>query len=105
MFKRPSIRYAKTPEAETPYQRAAQVWDERIGSARVQAKSWRYAFFGALGLSAVRPGERQTLLKQPHCFARLTLLHVLATLRFQLFHAVLISQARKDAICRRNSRS
>lgn len=44
MFKRPSIRYAKTPQAETPYQRAAQVWDERIGSARVQAKSWRYAF-------------------------------------------------------------
>ena len=52
MFRRPSIRYGKTPEPETPYQRAAQVWDERIGSARVQARSWRYAFFGALGLSA-----------------------------------------------------
>jgi len=51
MFRRPSIRYAKTPEPETPYQRASQVWDERIGSARVQARSWRYAFFGALGLS------------------------------------------------------
>ena len=56
MFKRPSIRYAKTPQAETPYQRAAQVWDERIGSARVQARSWRYAFFGALGLSAALTG-------------------------------------------------
>ena len=56
MFKRPSIRYAKTPQAETPYQRAAQVWDERVGSARVQAKSWRYAFFGALGLSAILTG-------------------------------------------------
>lgn len=56
MFKRPSIRYAKTPQAETPYQRAAQVWDERIGSARVQANSWRYAFFGALGLSAALTG-------------------------------------------------
>lgn len=52
MFRRPSIRYGKTPEPETPYQRAAQVWDDRIGSARVQARSWRYAFFGALGLSA-----------------------------------------------------
>lgn len=52
MFRRPSIRYGKTPEPETPYQRASQVWDERIGSARVQARSWRYAFFGALGLSA-----------------------------------------------------
>jgi type IV secretion system protein TrbF len=51
MFRRPSIRYGKTPEPDTPYQRAAQVWDERIGSARVQARSWRYAFFGALGLS------------------------------------------------------
>jgi type IV secretion system protein TrbF len=52
MFRRPSIRYGKTPEPETPYQRAAQIWDDRIGSARVQARSWRYAFFGALGLSA-----------------------------------------------------
>jgi type IV secretion system protein VirB5 len=51
MFRRPSIRYGKTPQPETPYQRASQVWDERIGSARVQARSWRYAFFGALGLS------------------------------------------------------
>jgi type IV secretion system protein VirB5 len=51
MFRRPTIRYGKTPQPETPYQRAAQVWDERIGSARVQARSWRYAFFGALGLS------------------------------------------------------
>ena len=25
----------------TPYQRAAQAWDDRIGSARVQAKNWR----------------------------------------------------------------
>ena len=56
MFKRPSIRYGKTPQPETPYQRAAQVWDERIGSARVQARSWRYACFGALGLSAVLAG-------------------------------------------------
>ena len=52
MFRRPSIRYGKTPEPETPYQRAAQVWDERIGSARVQAKNWRYMAFGSLILSA-----------------------------------------------------
>ena len=53
MFRRPSIRYGKTPVPETPYQRAAQVWDNRIGSARVQAKNWRLACFGALGLSTV----------------------------------------------------
>jgi type IV secretion system protein VirB5 len=51
MFKRPSVRYGKAPESETPYQRAAQVWDDRIGSARVQAKNWRLAFFGALAIS------------------------------------------------------
>jgi type IV secretion system protein TrbF len=51
MFRRPIVRYGKTPEPETPYQRAGQVWDDRIGSARVQAKNWRYAFFGALALS------------------------------------------------------
>lgn len=27
----------------TPYQRAAQEWDDRIGSARIQAKNWRLA--------------------------------------------------------------
>jgi type IV secretory pathway TrbF-like protein len=51
MFRRPTIRYGKTPEPETPYQRAGQVWDDRIGSARVQAKNWRLAFFGTLALS------------------------------------------------------
>lgn len=52
MFKRPSTHYGKTPEPETPYQRAAQVWDDRIGSARVQAKNWRLMAFGSLALSA-----------------------------------------------------
>jgi len=51
MFKRPANHYGKTPQPVTPYQRAAQVWDERIGSARVQARSWRLAFFGALLIS------------------------------------------------------
>jgi type IV secretion system protein TrbF len=51
MFRRPATRYGTTPEPETPYQRAGQVWDERIGSARLQAKNWRLAFFGMLALS------------------------------------------------------
>ncbi len=51
IFKRPATHYGKTPQPETPYQRAAQVWDERIGSARVQAKNWRYMAFGSLILS------------------------------------------------------
>ncbi|RWK43746.1 conjugal transfer protein TrbF [Mesorhizobium sp.] len=52
LFKRPATHYGKTPQPETPYQRAEQVWDERIGSARVQAKNWRYMAFGSLVLSA-----------------------------------------------------
>lgn len=51
-FLRPSVRYGKTPAPETPYQKAAQVWDERIGSARVQAHNWRLIAFGNLGLAA-----------------------------------------------------
>ncbi|WP_439485948.1 conjugal transfer protein TrbF [Blastomonas fulva] len=51
MFKRSSIRYGTNPEPVTPYQRAAQVWDDRIGSARVQARNWRLAFFGCLVIS------------------------------------------------------
>lgn len=52
IFKRPTTHYGKTPEPVTPYQKAAQVWDERIGSARVQARNWRYMAFGCLILSA-----------------------------------------------------
>lgn len=51
MFKRPSTHYGKTPQPETPYQRAAQVWDDRIGSARVQAKNWRLMALGSLVLA------------------------------------------------------
>lgn len=52
LFRRPATHYGKTPQPETPYQRAAQVWDDRIGSARVQAKNWRLMAVGSLILSA-----------------------------------------------------
>lgn len=52
IFKRGVQRYGRTPEPETPFQRAGQLWDERIGTARVQARNWRWMAFGALGLSA-----------------------------------------------------
>jgi type IV secretion system protein TrbF len=51
MFKRSSTHYGKMPEPVTPFQRAAQVWDDRIGSARVQAKNWRLMAFASLLLS------------------------------------------------------
>ncbi len=51
IFKRALGRYGRTPEPETPFQRAGQLWDERIGSARVQAKNWRLMAFGGLFLT------------------------------------------------------
>ena len=51
LFRRASIRYGRTPEPETPYQKAAQAWDERIGSARAQAKNWRLIAFANLALA------------------------------------------------------
>ena len=55
-FKRPHARYAESPEPATPYQAAAQAWDERIGSARVQAKNWRLMAFGCLALALLMAG-------------------------------------------------
>jgi type IV secretion system protein TrbF len=52
-FKRPWVRYSDTPSPATPYQAAAQVWDERLGSARVQAKNWRLMAFGCLSLAVL----------------------------------------------------
>ncbi|TPG18748.1 conjugal transfer protein TrbF [Sphingomonas koreensis] len=56
IVKRSVQRYGRTPEPSTPYQRAGQLWDERIGSARVQARNWRLMAFGGLGLSCAMSG-------------------------------------------------
>jgi type IV secretion system protein TrbF len=50
-FKRSILRYGETPQPVTPYQKAAQVWDERIGTARVQAANWRLLALGSLAVS------------------------------------------------------
>ena len=47
-FKRSTLRYGESPEPVTPYQKAAQVWDQRIGSARAQAHNWRLFALGCL---------------------------------------------------------
>ena len=57
IFKRAVQRYGRTPEPATPYQRAGQLWDDRIGSARVQAKNWRLMAFGSLLLSTGLAGS------------------------------------------------
>ena len=55
-FRRPNDRYGSSAPIESPYQRAAQEWDNRIGSSVVQAKNWRLAAFGAIGLAALALG-------------------------------------------------
>lgn len=46
-FKKEAATY-KGEEAITPYQRAQQEWDLRIGSSRVQARNWRFLAILAL---------------------------------------------------------
>ncbi len=55
-IQRPQVRYADTPQPATPYQAAGRVWDERIGSPRVQAKNWRLMAFGCLALALLMAG-------------------------------------------------
>ena len=38
MFRRPSVRYGATPEPDTPYARARQAWDTRIGQVAVAGR-------------------------------------------------------------------
>ncbi len=51
MFKRTSGKYGDTPAPVTSYQKAAQVWDERMGAARVQARNCRLMAFACLALA------------------------------------------------------
>src|SRR3546814_6319837 len=55
-FRRSATHYGDTSAAVTPYQKAAQAWDDRIGSSRVQAKNWRTAAFLSLGMSLAMAG-------------------------------------------------
>jgi len=50
-FKRSTVRYSQTPTPVTPYQAAQQCWDDRLGSARVQARNWRLMATAASGLA------------------------------------------------------
>lgn len=52
-FKRNVQRYGDTPDPVTPFQRAGQEWDDRLGSARVQAANWRLVAIGSLSLAFV----------------------------------------------------
>lgn len=55
-FWRATSHYGESPSPETPYQKAGQVWDERIGSARVQARNWRLMALGLLAALTATSG-------------------------------------------------
>lgn len=50
-FFRPKRALASAPDS-TPYQRAAQVWDERMGLSLAHARNWRRLAFANLALAA-----------------------------------------------------
>jgi len=54
MFKRTLQRYGQTAALSTPYQKAGQVWDARIGEPRVQARNWRLVALGAIAVAAIQ---------------------------------------------------
>jgi type IV secretion system protein VirB5 len=51
-FRAPTKSYAAAPP-DTPYQRARQEWDARMGSAVLSARAWRMTAFGAMALLGV----------------------------------------------------
>ena len=64
MFTRPEVRYGRTPEPDTPYRRARQAWDERVGQVAVIGRRvWALALVEAgviavLGAALVWQGAR-----------------------------------------------
>lgn len=52
-FSDPAESYKPDEAPETRYQKAKKVWDERIGSARAQAKNWRLLALGLLVSNAL----------------------------------------------------
>ena len=51
-FRRADVRYGRTLPPETPTSGPPRPWDDRIGSARVQARSWRLIALGELAVVA-----------------------------------------------------
>jgi type IV secretion system protein VirB5 len=55
-FPNSTTSYGKRSSGDTPanpYARSAAAWDERIGSARVQATNWRYIAFASIALALI----------------------------------------------------
>jgi type IV secretion system protein VirB5 len=53
MRTRPTPVWSPEGPLDTPYKKAQQEWDSRMGSALVHARNWRLAAFASLGLVAL----------------------------------------------------
>jgi type IV secretory pathway TrbF-like protein len=60
-----SSRLSKTPEPETPYRQAQQLWDNRMGSSLAHARNWRTAAFCSLGLAGAMAAGVVVLALRP----------------------------------------
>lgn len=55
-FRRAAQQYGSSAPVETPFHRAAQEWDRRIGAPVVQAKNWRAMAFCGFAVAALAVG-------------------------------------------------
>lgn len=55
-FRRANDHYGSSAPVETPYQRAGQEWDRRIGAPVIQARNWRMMAFAGWAVAALAVG-------------------------------------------------
>lgn len=67
LFRAPAKNFAPAPP-DTPYRRAQQEWDARMGSAVLSARSWRSIAFASLGLAALLGGAAAMIAMQQRTF-------------------------------------
>jgi len=60
-----SARFGRTPEPDTPYRQARQLWDNRMGSALAHARTWRTAAFASLALAGAMAAGVVALALRP----------------------------------------
>ena len=60
-----SSRLARTPEPDTPYRQAQQLWDNRMGSSLAHARTWRTATFCSLALAGAMSAGVVALALRP----------------------------------------
>ncbi|QGZ94957.1 conjugal transfer protein TrbF [Terricaulis silvestris] len=66
-FRSPARSYAPEP-ADTPYRRAQQEWDARMGSAVLSARAWRGIAFCSLALAAILGASLTAVALQKRTF-------------------------------------